>query len=69
MKEREFLTFDEAVALRQISRVTLWRRIRTGHLTSYRDGVDLRRQFVKRSELETLLQPTKIVDTEKKAAA
>jgi len=68
----EYLTLNEAAELMNVSRATLWRRMRQGELQTYQSAQDRRVRLVKRSEVEELMRPRPIMHTpvdEGKAAA
>lgn len=68
----EYLTLNEAAELMNVSRATLWRRMREGELQTYQSAQDRRVRLVKRSEVEELMRPRPIMHTpvdEGKAAA
>lgn len=61
--EKEYLTLEEAAELMQISRATLWRRLRDDAVQTYQSAQDRRIRLVRRADIEEMMQPRPIVHT------
>lgn len=69
--QSDYLGLREAAELMGVSRFTIWRLIRDGQLPAYQSQVDRRQKLVRRSDVESLMQPRRLPepDSAKKAAA
>jgi excisionase family DNA binding protein len=65
----DFLTLQQAADLMGVHRITVWRLVRAGKLRTYRSQANRRVKLVKRADVEALMRPRLIEDTEGKAAA
>jgi excisionase family DNA binding protein len=65
----DFLTLQQAADLMRVHRITVWRLVRDGKLRMYQLETNRRVKLVKRADVETLMRPRLIEDTEGKAAA
>src|SRR5688572_19330783 len=61
--EQDYYTVQEAARALKVSRTTIWRWIKRGHLKAFRLSSGTTR--IKREDLEALLQPTDTDDDEK----
>jgi hypothetical protein len=59
----EYMTLGEAADFLEISRATLWRRIREEGIEIYQSAQDKRVRLVRRSNVEEMTQPRPIVHT------
>lgn len=59
----EYLTLTQATEVVNISRATLWRRLREEGIQTYQSQQDRRVRLVKRSDLDVLLQPRPVIHT------
>jgi excisionase family DNA binding protein len=59
MGDKEFLSLTEAAEHIGVSRNKIWRLVKDGRLEAYRDPKDDRVKLVKKTDLDTLIQPNK----------
>ena len=65
----DFLTLQQAADLMRVHRITVWRLVRDAKLRMYQLETNRRVKLVKRADVEALMRPRLIEDTEGKAAA
>ncbi len=63
-----YMTMAQAAEYAGVSRVKLWRMVKSGRLPVYEDPRDARVKLVKRDELDAALQPIRLAPEGKEAA-
>ena len=62
-QQEEYLTLSEAAEYLDVSRVTIWRRVRDGTLSTYQASTSRREKLVKLKDLDDLQRPRRISPT------
>ncbi len=58
--EGEYMTIGEAAAELDVTRTTIWRRIKGGALDVFQSQADQRERLVRRADVEALKRPVSV---------
>lgn len=61
--KNEYMTLGEAADFLEISRATLWRRIREEEIQTFQSAQDKRVRLVRRADIEEMTTPRPIIHT------